>query len=103
VYRARTPSLVLLAVTTILLVTAAAITGFVLAGAAIAALMVIGWLAQALRIARLQPSGPRGDGPAPPGGAGVREPRRPLPVVSTGAAAVSVPTDKPTYRTVAIA
>ena len=48
---------------------------------------VLVWLMLALRVTRLEPAGPRGDGPAPPGGAGVREPRA-LPLAPAGAAAM---------------
>jgi hypothetical protein len=41
------------------------------------------------------PAGPHRDGPAPPGGAGVREPRRPRPVSPAGAAARPHPDQDP--------
>jgi hypothetical protein len=41
------------------------------------------------------PAGPHRDGPAPPGGAGVREPRRPLPMGPAGAAARPRPDQDP--------
>jgi len=50
-------------------------------------LLVTAWLGYRMRLARRVPAGPHGDGPAPPGGAGVREPRRPLPMSPAGAAA----------------
>jgi hypothetical protein len=45
------------------------------------------WIAYALRLKRLIASG--GGGPDAPPGAGVREPRRPLPKRPAGAAAIS--------------
>jgi hypothetical protein len=52
-----------------------------------AGLVVAAWLGYGMRLARRIPAGPSGDGPAPPGGAGVREPRRPLPMSPAGSAA----------------
>jgi hypothetical protein len=54
-------------------------------------LLVTAWLGYAIRLARRVPAGPHGDGPAPPGGAGVREPRRPRPMSPAGAAARPMP------------
>ncbi len=73
------------------LATAAAVAGYLLPGAIAIAAVVSTWLALTLRVTRLQPAGPGGDGPAPPGGAGVREPRRPLPYAPAGAAAMPLP------------
>src|SRR5437764_373734 len=58
----------------------------------VSGLLVMAWLGYGMRLARRVPAGPHGDGPAPPGGAGVREPRRPLPMSPAGAAARPVPT-----------
>ena len=55
--------------------------------ALLSGLVVAAGLVFVIRPARRVPAGPRGDGPAPPGGAGVREPRRPLPMSPAGAAA----------------
>jgi hypothetical protein len=87
VYRGRVSALVLLAV----LVGAALAAGTVLGHAGIAAVVAgvvaVAWLAYRIRLTRLVPAGPGGDWPAPPGGAGVREPRRPLPLSPAGSAA----------------
>jgi hypothetical protein len=73
-------------------VTFTAITGLVVLGSMVAGTTLLAWLAFTLRVVRLLPAGPpRGDGPAPPGGAAVREPRRPLPLAPAGAAAVPLP------------
>jgi hypothetical protein len=58
-------------------------------------LLVTARLGYGLRLARRVPAGPHGDGPAPPGGAGVREPRRPLPMSPVGAAARPIPDQDP--------
>jgi len=56
------------------------------------ALLVAAGLGVAMRRSRRRvPAGPHGNGPAPPGGAGVREPRRPLPISSAGSAARPLP------------
>lgn len=62
-------------------------TGHLGIGALLAVLLVTAWLARSLRLNRPVPAGPRGDGPAPPGGASVREPRRPLPMSPSGSTA----------------
>jgi hypothetical protein len=58
-------------------------------------LLATAWLGYGMRLARRVPAGPHGDGPAPPGGAGVREPRRPLPMSPVGAAARPMPDQDP--------
>lgn len=68
-------------------VTAGALAGYLVVGGLVAMLVVVGWLGYALRVRRSVTAGPRGNGPAPPGGASVREPRRPLPVAPAGTAA----------------
>jgi hypothetical protein len=74
-------------------------TAIVLNHVAVAAIVlgvaVLAFLAVTIRLSRPLPAGPRsgGDGPAPPGGAGVREPRRPRPVAPAGAAAMPLPDD----------
>lgn len=55
--------------------------------ALVTGLLLAVWLGYRLRLTRPVPAGPHGDGPTPPGGAGVREPRRPLPMSPAGAAA----------------
>jgi len=57
----------------------------------VGALLVAAGVGSAMRLRRRIPAGPRGNGPAPPGGAGVREPRRPLPISSAGSAARPLP------------
>lgn len=91
--------LVLLAAT----LSTAVITGHLRTGSAIGAALVLAWLAYGLRVMRLTPHGPRGDGPAPPGGASVREPRRPRPHSPAGAAARPYDDDEPPGRAVAVA
>jgi hypothetical protein len=85
------------------LATAAVVTGYGLAGLGVAGLVLLTWLALALRVVRLAPAGPPGDGPPAPGGAGVREPRRPLPFAPAGAAAMPLPDENPPQRPVALA
>jgi hypothetical protein len=51
-----------------------------------AGLVVAAWLAYRVRLTPPVFTGPHGDGPAPSGGAGVREPRRPLPICPAGSA-----------------
>jgi hypothetical protein len=84
-------------------VTTALLSRHVLASAGGVALLLVGWLAYALRVIRLLPAGPGGDGPAPPGGAGVREPRRPMPQSPIGAAVMPIDDDEPPGRIVALA
>jgi hypothetical protein len=83
------------------LMTVSAITGYVWEGVVALAVVVLAWLALALRVTRLASAGPRGDGPASPGGAGVREPRRPLPYAPAGAAAMPPPEEVPPQRAAA--
>jgi hypothetical protein len=80
--------------------TVAAITGLALIGSVVVGTLLVAWLAMALRLVRPQPAGPvgGGDGPTPPGGAGVREPRRPLPMAPAGAAALPLPDDEDPRR-----
>jgi hypothetical protein len=81
---------------------AGALAGYLLVAAGTVGLLLVVWLAYALRVMPLLPAGPRGDGPAPPGGAGVREPRRPLPVQPAGVGAVAIDRDEPPGRVVAL-
>jgi hypothetical protein len=69
--------------------TATAVTGLAVLGSVVAGTVLLAGLVVTLRVMRLQPAGPGpGDGPAPPGGAAVREPRRPMPLAPAGAAAM---------------
>jgi hypothetical protein len=88
VYRARARSAAVLLALVAVLVTGAVIGGLPLAGVTAAAVVTLAWLVSAVRVMPLQPAGSHGDGPMPPGGAGVREPRRPLPHAPAGAAAI---------------
>ena len=90
-YRAPARALVLLLGIVAALATAAATTGYFRAGAVTIGVAVVAWLILALRVTRLQPAVPRGDGPTASGGAGVREPRRPMPLAPAGAAAMPLP------------
>jgi hypothetical protein len=65
-------------------------------------LLVAAWLGYGIRLARRVPAGPHGDGPAPPGGAGVREPRRPLPLSPAGSAARPMPDQDPPGQAAAL-
>lgn len=59
---------------------------------AMSALVVVAaWLAYAMRVQRPVAAGPWGDGRGPAPGAGVREPRRPLPKSPAGAAERPLP------------
>jgi hypothetical protein len=106
VYRRRTA---LLAVAMLVLVAAAVtaglLTGYVVAGAGAVGLLLVAWLVSVLRVVRPLPAGPwgGGDGPAPPGGASMREPRRPLPRSPSGAAAMPLDPEEPPGRAVALA
>jgi len=64
--------------------------------------LVAFWLGYRVRLTGPVPAGPGGDGLAPPGGAGVREPRRPLPMSPAGAAARSQLDDDPPGQAVAV-
>jgi hypothetical protein len=63
-------------------------------GLAVAVLPLLVWLTAALRLRRRLPSG-GGPGRIPPGGASMREPRRPLPRSPAGAAARPFPDEEP--------
>jgi hypothetical protein len=75
------------------LIVALATQYLLLGGIAIMAAF-IAWAVLALRVERLEPAGPSGEDPDP-GGAGVREPRRPLPLAPAGAAALPLPEEEP--------
>ncbi|HEX5496631.1 MAG TPA: hypothetical protein VFX70_18880, partial [Mycobacteriales bacterium] len=66
------------------------------------AVPAVAWTGYAFRLIHLEPAGPaggrgrgRGGGWPPPGGAGVWEPRRPLPTVAGGAAPLPVEPESP--------
>jgi hypothetical protein len=82
------PLLLVLAAAVAATVAAAVVTGYLVLGSVVSAVLVLAWLAFSLRVRRavVAWTGPGGDGPAPPGGAGVREPRRPRPHSPAGAA-----------------
>jgi hypothetical protein len=65
-------------------------------------LLVTAWLGYGLRLDRRIPAGPHGNGPTPPGGAGVREPRRPRPISPAGSAARPMPDQDPPGQAVAL-
>ena len=104
ILRGGLPLLLVVGVVVAATVIAAVISGYVLPGIVAAALVVGAWLAYGLRVRRAVGAwtGPRGDGPAPPGGAGVREPRRPRPHSPAGAAALPGDDDEYPHRAVAI-
>jgi hypothetical protein len=81
---------------------AGTLAGYLTVGAVVAGLVVVAWLGYGMRVTRLVPAGPRGDGPAPPGGASMREPRRPLPVAPSGTAARPRHEDEPPGQAVAL-
>ncbi|MEV4510996.1 hypothetical protein AB0K00_18735 [Dactylosporangium sp. NPDC049525] len=87
VYRGRVTALIVPAASTGAALGAGTVTGHPGIGAVVAGLIVVAWLVYSLRLTRPVLSGSPGDGPAPPGGASVREPRRPLPVRPAGSAA----------------
>jgi hypothetical protein len=103
VYPGRAWILLLVAVLTLGSLTIAALAGRPRLGFALAGLLAVAWLAYALRLTRLSPAGPGGDGPTPPGGAGVREPRRPLPHAPAGAAVRAIDDEQPRRGAAAIA
>jgi hypothetical protein len=74
------------------LLTAGGLSGRALLSGAVAVLVTLVWLGTAVRFLRLEPSGPGGQ---PPGGTGVREPRRPTPRPPSGAIALPVPDEPP--------
>ena len=87
VYRGRRGAVIVLVALVGAALGTGAATGRLGIGALLAGLFVAAWLAYSVRLTRPVPAGPRGDGPAPPGGASVREPRRPLPMSPSGSTA----------------
>ncbi|HEY2670612.1 MAG TPA: hypothetical protein VGJ07_09585 [Rugosimonospora sp.] len=65
-------------------------------------LFMAAWLGYGMRLDRRIPAGPHWDGPAPPGGAGVREPLRPLPLSPAGSAARPMPDQDPPGQAAAL-
>lgn len=88
-YRGRTALLAVMAVLVGVALGVGTVTGHLGVFALVAGLVVAAWLGYGIRLTRPVPAGPRGDGPAPPGGACVREPRHPLPMSPAGSAARS--------------
>jgi hypothetical protein len=79
------------------------LAGHVVVGTVVAGQVVVGWMGYGIRVTRTVPAGPGGDGPAPPGGASMREPRRPLPIAPAGSAARQRYEDEPPGQAVALA
>lgn len=102
VYRGRASALVLMVGLVVAALAAGTLAGYLTVGAVVAGLVVVAWLGYGMRVTRLVPAGPRGDGPAPPGGASMREPRRPLPVAPSGTAARPRHEDEPPGQAVAL-
>lgn len=69
---------------------AGAAAGALAPGGAAAGIVAVAWLLVTVRLLRLTPYGPGG---RPPGSAGVREPRRPLPLPPADAIALPEPHD----------
>jgi len=91
VYRGRPLALMALAALAAAALGTGTATGHLGVGAILTGLAVTAWLAYSLRLTRPMPAGPHGDGPGPPGGASVREPRRPLPICPSGSNARPTP------------
>ncbi|GAA5202292.1 hypothetical protein GCM10023322_83970 [Rugosimonospora acidiphila] len=77
-------------------------TGHLGTSVLVTGLLLAAWLGHGMRLDRRIPAGPRGDGSAPPGGAGVREPRRPLPLSPAGSAAWPMPDQDPPGQATAL-
>jgi len=102
VYRGRLAALAVLLVLVGGGLGAGAATGHLGLAALLSGLLVVAWLGYGIRLAHRVPAGPHGNGPAPPGGAGVREPRRPLPLSPAGSAAMPRPDQEPPGQAVAM-
>lgn len=102
VYRGR---IIVLAVT-VALIAAALGTGTATGHLGVSVLgtgvLVTAWLGYGMRLDRRIPAGPHGNGPLPPGGACVREPRHPLPLSPSGAAARPMPDQDPPAQATAL-
>ena len=103
VYRGWVSALVLMLVLVVAALAISTVAGHAVVGAVVAGLVVVAWLGYGMRVMRLASAGPRGDGPAPPGGASMREPRRPLPLSPAGTAARPRYEDEPPGQAVALA
>jgi hypothetical protein len=103
VYRGRASAMVLMLLLTLAVLAVATLTGHLVAGTATAAIVVLAWIGYGIRVTGPIPAGPGGDGPAPPGGASMREPRRPLPIAPAGTAARQRYEDEPPGQAVALA
>jgi hypothetical protein len=103
VYRGRVSAMVLMLLFALAVFAVGILAGHTVAGTVVAGLVVVGWIAYGVRVRRPVPAGPGGDGPAPPGGASMREPRRPLPVAPAGTAARQRYEDEPPGQAVALA
>jgi hypothetical protein len=103
VYRGRVSALVLILLLAPAVLAAGTLTGHVVVGTVVAGLVVAAWIGYGIRVTRPIPAGPGGDGPAPPGGASMREPRRPLPLAPAGTAARQRYEDEPPGQAVALA
>lgn len=93
-YRGRLPVLLLFLVLAATAITVGLFTGRVFLTATVVVVLALAWASYALRLTRITPVGP--DGWPPPGGAAVREPRRPLPKAPGGAAAFPLDDEPPT-------
>jgi hypothetical protein len=87
VYRGRIAAVIALAALTGAALGTGAAAGHPGIGVVVAGLAVAAWLAHNVRLTRPVPARPHGDGPTPPGGASVREPRHPSPISPAGSAA----------------
>jgi hypothetical protein len=103
VYRGRAWALVVMLVLIVAALAIGTLAGHIGVGAVVAGLVLAAWLGYGMRVTRPVPAGPHGDGPAPPGGASMREPRRPLPVSPAGATARQRYGDEPPGQAVALA
>ena len=103
VYRGRARVLLPALLVAAALLVAGLLTGHLIAAGAGVGGLTAAWLAYALRLVRPLPAGPGGDGPTPPGGAAVREPRQPRPIAPAGVAARPLEQDDPPGQAAALA
>jgi hypothetical protein len=90
VYAGRWPLAALAVTLTLVAIVITVASGQIIVGLS-PVVLVAAWLSYAVRLQRLVPAGTRGGGPGSAPGAGVREPRRPLPKSPAGAAERSLP------------
>jgi hypothetical protein len=102
VYRGRIAVLVVTVALIAAALGAGTATGHLGMSVLVTGLLGAAWLGYGMRLDRRIPAGPYGDGSAPPGGAGVREPRRPLPLSPAGAAARPMPDQDPPGQAAAL-